>query len=102
MKSVDVMKKGWYYNPERKETVYLDEKVYSLNDRFADLVVNEDGGDYADEEMEVKKLDYSDYDLTSGARKLAEAQRPESSGMRVELTKADDLLTTTDEVNGDG
>lgn len=82
MKSVEVMSKGMYYNPERKETVYLEEKVYNLNDQFADLVVNEDGGDYTDEEVndsakgepvkdDAEGLDYSKYDLTNGALKLA-------------------------------
>ena len=80
MKSVEVMKKGMYYNPERKETVYLVEKVYTLNDQFADLVVDEDGGDYTDEEVESVKddaegLDYSKYDLTNGALKLAVEER---------------------------
>ena len=96
MKSVKVTKKGFYYNPERKETLYLKVEVYELNDKFADLVVREKGGDYSDAKSKKVKepqkqepnhladdsavddsdeLDYSNYDLTNGARKLAVEQK---------------------------
>ena len=113
MKSVEVMKKGPYYDPENKETVYLDEKVYNLNDRFADLVVDEDGGDYTDEEVKQDNagLDYSDYDLTNGARKLAEEKSVhydildalEGTGANGRITKEDledALLDTLDGSEG--
>tara|TARA_R110000772_G_C13310322_1_gene440409 strand:- start:16124 stop:16477 length:354 start_codon:yes stop_codon:yes gene_type:complete len=103
MKSVDVKKKGMYYNPENKVTTHLNEEAYTLNDKFADLVVNEGGGDYAEKEVTVlvkddtKGLDYSEYDLTNGALELAEQENVqydfldtvEGSGANGRITKDD-------------
>lgn len=80
MKKIEVLKAGPYYNPYEKVTVYLEERVYNLADSFADLVVDEHGGDYTEEEVgdqskgEYEGLDYSDYNLTAGALKLAVAK----------------------------
>jgi len=118
MKSVKVTKKGFYYNPERKETLYLKVGVRESNDKLADLVVREKGGGYTDEKVdEVKEpqkqepnhladdsavddsdeLDYSTYDLTNGARKLAVEQKVgydfldgvEGTGSNGRITKDD-------------
>ena len=88
MKNVMIDKSGMYYDPETFVTQYLEKKAYSLNDRFAKLIIDEEGGHYCDakdvesgapvvvdapEEKEpVVTVDYSKYDLTSGALKLAE------------------------------
>ena len=103
MKSVEVTRMGCYYDPERKQTVYLEKKSYTLNDRFADLVVDENGGNYADQVIDdsskddAEGLDYSKYDLTNGALKLAEEENVqydfldtvEGSGASGRITKDD-------------
>ena len=110
MKKIEVLKPGYYYNPYKKETVYLKEGVYDLVDEFADLVVDEDGGDYTDEVVDDKSdgesdgLDYSDYNLTAGALKLAIAEQvsyelmdtAHGTGTNGRITKEDleEALTT--------
>ena len=113
MKKVEVLTAGMYYNPDERVTVHLEERVYDLVDSFADLVVDEDGGDYTDEEAEDKSsgelepLDYSAYKLTAAALKLAVAKEmsyelmdvAHGTGANGRITKEDldEVLSITDD-----
>jgi len=76
MKSINVEKKGWYYDNAQKKTLFLEEGTHTINDDFAKLVIDHKGGEYCDpkdtEESEVDEaMDYSGWDLTEGAMELA-------------------------------